>query len=629
MLLELTITNFAIIDHLHLHLGDHFNVFTGETGAGKSILVDAMSALVGERVGGDAVRAGAERAVVEGIFDVSVLLPAARATLAGLNGASRREAEAGEEAADQGPEGDGAALADTLRALGIEPEDGALIITREITRGGRSTARINGRAVPISALQQVAMSLVDIHGQSAHLTLLRPDQHVYYLDRFANSVGLREEVRELVAQWRGTRRELDALQRDERELERRAELLRFQVEEIEGARLQPGELDTLERERRVLANAERIGELCAAIHGALAGDEASEGAAAVDLLAGARRAMDELLRLDPTLAEQSATLDEAMYRLEDVIAGVRSYQEDVAVDPGRLAEVEERVDLISRLRRKYGATIDEILEYGRSAADELDVLTHREERAASLQRRETELRAEIGRVATQLSRARLRAAAAMAAAMERELDDLSMKRARFRVELRQEPDPNGVPAAVHEGENGRKEHERPEERFAFGPTGIDRVEFMIAPNQGEPFKPLARIASGGETSRLMLALKTILSSADAVPILIFDEIDTGISGRAGQVVGEKLWQLARQHQVISVTHLPQIAALGDHHFRVAKALVGERTTTQVEELTGEPRIIEIGQMLGGAATRASRANASELIERSVEWKEESLTTAQA
>jgi DNA repair protein RecN (Recombination protein N) len=324
-------------------------------------------------------------------------------------------------------------------------------------------------------------------------------------------------------------------------------------------------------------------------------------------------------------------LDEAMYRLEDVVAGVRSYQEDVAVDPARLAEIEERIDLISRLRRKYGATIEEIVAYGRSAADELDGLTHREERLADLQQRETALRTRIGGVAARLSRVRQQAAAAMAAAMERELDDLSMKRARFRVELRRELAADGVPAAL-DGDaaaDRRTAHAQTEERYAFGPTGIDRVEFMIAPNPGEPFKPLARIASGGETSRLMLALKTILSSADAVPILIFDEIDTGISGRAGQVVGEKLWQLARQHQVICVTHLPQIAALGDHHFRVAKVLVADRTTTQVEELGGEPRVIEIGQMLGGAATRASRANASELIERSAEWKVNSLTAAEA
>jgi DNA repair protein RecN (Recombination protein N) len=647
MLLELSITNFAIIDRLRLHLGERLNVFTGETGAGKSIIVDAVSALVGERVGADAVRAGAERAVVEGIFDVSSLLRAGEVVEpgnheAGADGHLEAQSRDGRDMrADALAPADAEPLRLALRELGVEPEDGTLILAREISQSGRSTARINGRAVPVSALQRVASGLVDIHGQSAHLTLLRPEQHVFYLDRFANTVGLREQVRNLVAEWRTTRRALDELQRDERELERRAELLRFQVEEIAAAQLRPDELETLERERRMLANAERLGELCVAVHSALTGDESGDGAAALVLLAGARRALDELLRLDPTLTEQAAALDEAIYRLEDVAAGVRSYQEDVAADPARLAEVEERLDLISRLRRKYGATIEEVLEYGETASAELERVTHREERVAELQARLEQLRVEIGRLCTQLSRARYQAAATLSAAMERELDQLNMKRARFRVELAQEPDPEGVPASPQvsadgpderDGHDGHERHQRSQQatqRYAFGPTGIDRVEFMIAPNQGEPFKPLARIASGGETSRLMLALKTILSSADAVPILIFDEIDAGISGRAGQIVGEKLWQLARQHQVICVTHLPQIAALGDDHFRVIKLLTGQRTSTQVETLRGDDRVAEIGQMLGGSATRAATATATELLERGARWKADSPAAAPA
>jgi DNA repair protein RecN (Recombination protein N) len=628
MLLELSIENFAIIDHLRLRPGPHLNVFTGETGAGKSILIDAVSALVGERVGADAVRAGTDRALVEGIFDVGALFVATERAN-GLSSEQRTGRSDGHAASGEPDEGGGKTLSAALGELGIEPEDGMLILAREIGQGGRSTARINGRAVPVAALQRVASTLIDIHGQSAHLTLLRPEQHVFYLDRFAGCVPLREEVGALVARWRAVRRELDTLQRDERELERRAELLRFQVEEIGAAHLQAGEVEALERERRMLANAERLGELCVGIHAALTGDETGENPAALDLLAGARRALDELLRLDPTLTDQATALDEAIYRLEDVAAGVRSYQEEVAADPARLADVEERLDLLARLRRKYGATIEEVLAYGATAAEELDRLAHREERTAELQEQEARLRDEIGARATRLSLARQEAAAALARAMERELEDLHMARARFQVEIRQKPDPEGVPARIEGAPRARGRAPEPAQRYAFGPLGIDQVEFLIAPNLGEPFKPLARIASGGETSRLMLAIKSILSTADAVPILIFDEIDAGISGRAGQVVGEKLWRLARRHQVICVTHLPQIAALGDTHFRVAKELVGERTTTVVEALSGEARVAEIGQLLGGAASRAASANAAELLARGAEWKTESLAVTQS
>ena len=650
MLIELAISDFAIIDQLRLRPGPGFNVFTGETGAGKSIIIDAVAALLGERVGADEVRAGADRALVEGIFDVSDLLPPADA--APVAGATDESADNGADAgmdngAPRRDPGDDAesSLAAVLAELDIAAEDGTLILAREIARGGRGTARVNGRAVPVSVLQRLSAHLIDIHGQAGHLALLRPERHVYYLDRFAGTDGLRDEVGERVAEWRATRRELDALRRDERELERRAELLRFQVTEIESARLLPDEQETLERARRVLANAERLGELCDTLHAALAGTETGDEPGALDLLAGAHRTLAEVVRLDPTLAEQAAALDDAVFRLEDVVSAVRSYQEDVAADPERLATIEERLDLIAKLRRKYGATIAEILAFGADTARELEGLPHREERAAALQEREEWLRREIGRLSGRLSQMRQRAASTLAAAMERELDELHMKRARFRVEIRQQPDPEGVPAAIdHADATGATRGKRAgarrtdaavvdaadeggahaagadEARFAFGATGIDQVEFQIAPNPGEPFKPLARIASGGETSRLMLAIKSILTAADAVPILIFDEIDAGISGRAGQVVGEKLWRLARRHQVICVTHLPQIAALADDHFRASKAVDGGRTTTRVEPLVGATRVTEISELLGGADTRASRAAAADLLRRAEGWK---------
>ena len=593
MLLELNITDFAIIERLRLTLGPGFNVFTGETGAGKSIIVDAIAAMVGERMGADVVRAGSERATVEGVFDVSDTL-----AREGLPDGAPTSSAVG-------------SLGEALSELGVEAEEGMLILSREMTAAGRGLARVNGRTAPLSTLQRLSTALIDIHGQSAHLALLRPERHIFYLDRYAGLDEMRAEVAALYAEWRATRSELERLRADERAIERRIELLRFQVEEIGAAALKPGEVEELERERRMLTNAERLGELTAAVYAALRGDETGDERGALDQLAEAQHALTDLLRLDETLAGQGETLAQAIFLLEDVASGARDYQDQVMADPARLEEVEERLDLINRLRRKYGATIEETLAFAAEAERELETLTNREERAAELQRREERLRERIGAVAERLSARRREAARALADAMERQLDDLNMRKARFEVRLARRSDPEGVPV----GDEGR---------VAFSATGIDQVEFLLAPNPGEPLKPLARIASGGETSRLMLAIKSILASADATPTLIFDEIDAGISGRSGQVVGEKLWALGQSHQTLCVTHLPQIAALGDRHFQVSKGVSGERTTTRVNLLDGDARVTELSQMLGGTSTSASRANARDLLERAEDWKRERL-----
>jgi DNA repair protein RecN (Recombination protein N) len=618
MLLELTISNFAIIDELQLTLGPHFNVFTGETGAGKSIILDAVSALLGERVGSDMVRSGCERATIEGIFDVSRLLsnqpdPSAR---------TKRSIPAADIAANRdGPSGfPMETLSETLAEMGIECEEGTLILAREVLASGRGIARVNRRAVPISNLQNIARFLIDIHGQSAHLELLRPEQHVRYLDRFANTSELQSQVAALYNEWRDTRRELERLHRDEREIERQIELLRYQVGEISAARLRPGEVEELESEQRRLTNAERLGELSAAIYSALSGDGDADILGALDQGEVARRALAELLRLDDTLHDQEAALEQALFLLQDVSLSVRSYQDEVAADPARQAEVEERLDLISKLRRKYGATVEEVLAYAETADAELEELSHREERTAELEVHNQQLKHRIGILAGELSLKRTSAGLQLASAMEHELDDLNMRRARFQVRIVQQLDPGGVsvPHVAVKGE--QSESLLPSGSYAFSPTGIDSVEFLLAPNPGEPLKPLARIASGGETSRLMLALKTILARADIVPTLIFDEIDSGIGGRSGQIVGEKLWQLGRSHQILSVTHLPQIAALGDHQYQVTKVTGKQRTKTMVKDLSAEERVTEIAQMLGGSDTLAARANASELIERGHNWK---------
>src|SRR5579875_234831 len=629
MLLELTIKDFAIIDSLHLRLNRLFNVFTGETGAGKSIIIDAVSALLGGKIGAEFVRAGCERATVEGVFSIDALPPIRddwqpfEAFLNEEHNGNRTMFEALDNAetqrahfnhADNNSADASVALASLLHQYDIEPEDGQLILTRDIFRSGRTVSRINGRTVSQQVLQQVASWLVDIHGQSEHMSLLRPEQHVNFLDRYAELLPLREQLAAKVTEWRANRKTLQSMQQNEREQARRVEFLRFQIDEIESAKLQPGEIEELEQERKVLNNAERLRELCTFIYGTIKGSDLSgdDFKPALDQLRLAQRSLSELVRLDSSMQEYAESLSDALYRLEDVATGISSYEADIEDDPRRLADIEDRLDLINKLKRKYGATIEEILEQAAQAQAELDTIVHRDEIIAGLQQKDDILRREIGTLAQQLSERRSEAAGRLSAAMEEQLNDLNMARARFSVEIEQVPDENGVPASI-DGE--------PEHYYACDLTGIDRVQFLIAPNPGEPFKPLTKIASGGETSRLMLALKTILATADATPTLIFDEIDAGISGRSGQVVGEKLWMLTANHQVICVTHLPQIAAFADTHYNVNKQIFNDRTMTIVNELQPEQRVREIAHIMGGSVTENAMKSAEEMLARSFLWKE--------
>ncbi len=630
MLLELSIRDFAIIDSLHLHLNRLFNVFTGETGAGKSIIIDAVNALLGGKIGAEFVRAGADRASVEGIFTINPLPPikddwqpfepsltpsnesnGARTLLEVLDQAEKRtiQVSADTESADAS-----VALATILHQYDIEPEGNQLILARDIFRSGRTVARINGRAISQQVLQQVASWLVDIHGQSEHMSLLRPDQHVNFLDRYADTLSLRDQLGAQVTEWRDARKRLVELQQSERDVSRRTEFLSFEIDEIEKAELQVGEVEELEEERQVLSSAERLQELCSLVYGSLKGGDSSDDSyrPALDQLRPALRALNELARLDKNLKEEEDSLAEAVYRLEEIATSISGYQSDIEDNPQRLAEIEDRLDLISRLKRKYGATIEDILQRVTEDRAELETLVNRDELIEQLQKQDSVLRREIGRVAEQLSARRRANAVNLATAMEEQLNDLNMKRARFSVEITQVADSEGVPVRIGEA---------PEEHFACDTTGIDRVQFMIAPNPGEPFKPLNRIASGGETSRLMLALKTILAEADATPTLIFDEIDAGISGKSGQVVGEKLWQLTCNHQVICVTHLPQIAAFADTHYNVNKQIFDDRTRTIVNELRPDQRVREIAHIMGGSVTEFSMKSAEEMLARSYLWKE--------
>ena len=580
MLTELHIRDFAIIDALRLTFAPGFTILTGETGAGKSIIIDAVELVLGGRADATSVRAGADRAIVEATFQL-------------------------------GP-GPRAALDPTLEQEGLEGDDpNLLLLGREVRHSGRNVCRINGRAVTLSLLRQVAEGLVDIHGQSEHLSLLRVREHVNLLDRYAEAWPLREQVAGTAGQVRAARRELAELLRSEQELAHRADLLQFQIGEVAAASLQPGEEEKLLDERLRLTNAEQLAELVGGAIQALEGKD-EENTAALDLLGAALRSLEGLTRVDPSLESQLRAAESANYQVEELVGNLHDYQDQIEHNPRRLQEVEERLALIRRLERKYGATIPDVLAYARKAARELDTITHSEERITELQAQEERLLAELGGLAVELSQRRREAAQRLAEGIEVELHDLRMEGARFGVDFQWKDDPQGVP--VPQSPTGT-------ERVAFDSTGVDRVEFLISPNPGEPLKPLAKIASGGETSRLMLALKTVLSHADETPTLVFDEIDQGIGGRVGATVGEKLWSLTAgagtdslHHQVLCVTHLPQLAGFGDAHLHVEKQIKGERTVTQVTQLQGQARVEELAQMLGGSG-EATYRSAEEILEQ--------------
>lgn len=553
MLKELRIENFAIISSLELHFNSGLVIFTGETGAGKSIILDAIEALVGGRVDAGMVRAGSERAVLEAVFSF--------------------------------PEANREAVQAVLEREGLFEQGGEVTLGREIRAEGRTVARVNGRSVAVGLLKEIGTYLIDIHGQSEHLSLLNVRQHLHLLDRFSSNAGLLESYREKYRRLQAARKELSGLRQLEAESLRKTDLLQFQLGEIEAARLQTGEEEELQQERTRLANAENLTTLSQEALVWLE-DGGPEGQSISDLLGKVVRAMEGLARYDQTLAPLTDQAASAAENLTDVGRELRRYQEGIEFNPRRLDQIEERLELIHRLQRKYGGSMEAVLKYAAAAREDLDKITHAGERISELETLESEYKQELGAAGWALSQERLRCAEMLDRQVEAELKDLSMSGARFSTDLRIEPDADGVVL--------------PDERcVVYDENGIDRVEFLIAPNPGEGLKPLVKIASGGETSRLMLALKDVLARADDVPTLIFDEIDQGIGGRVGLAVGEKLWSLGRHHQVMCVTHLPQLAAFSDQHFGVRKEIDDGRTITHVKELDSESQALELAQMLGG------------------------------
>jgi len=567
MLTELHIQNFAIIDKLDLRFGSGLIILTGETGAGKSIILDAVVMLIGGKADTTFVRTDSDAALVEGVFQV------------------------------KGPEKD--AVNEILSREELMDDPNYVVLSREIRKEGRSVARVNGRTVAVSLLKEIGALVVDIHGQAEHLSLLDSRAHLGLLDRYAEVARPLNDYRQTYHALQNLRHELGELRKAQADAERKTEMLTYQAEEIEAARLKVGEDEELRKERDRLANAESLAQNAQEAL-AILDDGSPEMPAASDLMGQAAQALAALAKIDSAQNELANQAEVLLDTMSDIVHTLRDYLEEVEFNPKRLDEVEERIDLIYSMTRKYGGSIPAVIAYGQEARKQLETITGAAERINELELEEAKLLNKLAQQGSLLSDKRKSSAVAMAKGIETELGDLRMSSAKFKVDFQTKPDQNGVPL-----ENGN--------RIGFDHNGFDKVEFLIAPNPGEGLKPLVKIASGGETSRLMLGLKNVLAGADEVPSLIFDEIDQGIGGRVGMTVGQKLWNLSRTHQVFCVTHLPQLAVFGDEHYQVQKLIQGNRTLTRVERLDGEPRLLELSQMLGEVGEGTLRS-AHELLQ---------------
>ena len=556
MISELTVNNLAIIDYIKVNFKPGFNVLTGETGAGKSIIIDAISLLLGGRADTVLIREGCDKALVEGVFLI------AQSVQKEINALLLRE--------------------------GLDDSDNRKYITvgRELRRGGRNICRINGRVVNLTLLRDIGSLLVDVHGQSEHLSLLRVGEHLSLLDRFGGLNEQREELSRIIGEIILARTKLSELRDVEMEKFQRIDLLRFQADEIRAAALVPGEELELRSERTKLANVENLAELTDKIL-AVSGYGGNDGDQniATELLGEISELCQRLIRIDPTLHNIKTQSESLVVQLQEFVSEVLVYKDGIEFNPKRLNEVEERLHLIQDLQRKYGSDVEDVIAYGDSAQSELDGIAGNTQTIKDLELSETSLIKEAGVLAIDLSNNRREAGESLAEGVMMAMEELSMGGSKFAVQIKWKDDPTGLPVS--------------DDRIvAMDTTGIDQVEFLIAPNKGEGLKPIVKIASGGETSRLMLALRGVLAIADRRPTLIFDEIDQGIGGRIGAIVGKKLWSLSATHQVLCITHLPPLAGYGDAHFKVQKEVDGDRTSTTVYCLDDNSRVEEIIDMLG-------------------------------
>ena len=569
MLLSLRIQDLAIIEELDIEFSPGLNILTGETGAGKSIILGALELILGGRGSPEDIRSQCDRARVEAVFDLHALLR----------------------------------VREWLESRGVEIEDDDLLIARELSRSGKSRNFIMGSLAPLALVRELGDLLVDLHGQHQHQSLLAVENHLEALDSFAQTDELRAQVVTLHSQWQELGRRLAELSRDEREIERQKDSLAFQVREIEEARLVAGEDAQLEQECQRLAHAEALVQAASNAVELLSEGERTE----TTLLALLARVEDELaalVRFDPATAALVNELHDVRFRLEDVVLRLSQYRAALDTDPQRLEAAEDRLDLIRRLKRKYGATIEDILALCEKNRREMDRLEHRDDELERIRGELAQAADALGGACEELSRARQAAARKLEKVLVKVLADLNMPQTRFAVVLEREPAEPGEGAPMDGG------------FYRVGPAGVDQVEFLIAPNPGEELKPLRKIASGGELSRIMLALKSLIARKDRIPTLVFDEVDVGIGGATAEHVGEKMAQLGQTHQIICITHLPQIAARAHTHFAVEKKFAGGRAITTVRHLNAAERPIEMARMLEGAeVTDLGRRHAAQMIKQ--------------
>jgi len=562
MLIQLSVENMAIIEKLTVELEDGLNILTGETGAGKSILIDAVNALLGGRILRDMIRTGEDKAKVEAVFHA--------------------------------PE----KLEEVLNGMGIDSEeDGTLIISRQFSATGRNICRVNGNLVTVAQLKEIGEYLIDIHGQNDNQSLLRNQAQVDYLDKFSGSDLLREkeEYRELLARFREIDRKIIELKAREKERARLEDLYRYQVNEIEAANLKKGEDVELSQQSRLLSNAEEIIEAFNNAYNCLIGeDDILPGA--LDQVQRAQAALDGISDLDPDFGAISGSLLEIADKLEEIARQVRNKRDQINYDPALQQEVEERLALIESLKRKYGNTVEDIIQYMEEARQKLEEVTDMESRLAELENRKKELDKLLYNKALNIHKMRIKAAGDLKNKITAQLKDLEMPKAEFSVDIRFDDTRN------------------------YTENGLDTIEFLISPNPGEGLKPLNRIASGGEMSRIMLAIKTILADVDEIGVLIFDEIDTGVSGKAALKVGEKLLEISSKHQVICITHHAQIASLAKAHYRISKETKDDRTVAQLEKLDGISREKEIARLLSGDDSANTSKLAKEMIKKGMDLR---------
>jgi DNA repair protein RecN (Recombination protein N) len=544
MLKELRIKNLAIIDDLTVRFDRGFNVLTGETGAGKSIIVDSLGMALGGKIQPDFMRSGEKEAVVQAFFEL--------------------------EDDNQLPD------------IGVDISEG-IILRRAIFASGKSRAYINDTMVSTQSLAEVGRSLVDIHGQHEHQSLLSADTHRLFLDLFGRLQEEHSQVERFFREVESLKREVSGLQKRIQERSDRLDLLKFQINEIDSAALQSGEFEHLSEQKRILANLGRLKELADLSYTLLYGADD----ACIAQLSALMKKLQEMAAIDNQISEVLSLLESALPLLDDAAVSLRGYKERYEFEPGRLDSIEERLSLIRALGKKYGEGIEAVLRYRDNAAGEMQSLETVDEQRTVLENELIIKESMLSKSAALLSGKRRDAARRMGKLVSNELKELAFGDAEFLIDMRQEE---------------------------ISPHGIDRIEFLFSANAGEPPKPLAKIASGGELSRVMLALKTIFADFDSIPVLIFDEIDSGIGGKTAEIVGRKLRVLADKHQVLCTTHLPQLASKGDIHLRIEKKQKNDRVSVEVKELSGGERMNEIARMLSGKITDISLRHAKELID---------------